>query len=58
MDNRVLPAPPGPSRVKRQQVGSASNLVVHLLEQADPTQEELDEIRDAIETFQQRQEGD
>ena len=38
--------------------GSASALVLHLLEEVDPTQEELDEIRDAIEAFQQRQEGD
>jgi len=38
--------------------GSASALVLHLLQEADPTQDELDKIRDAIEAFQQQQEGD
>ena len=38
--------------------GSASALVLHLLQETDPTQEELDKIRDTIEAFQQRQEGD
>lgn len=37
--------------------GSASALVVHLLEQADPTEEELDLIRRAIDEYR-RERGD
>ena len=36
--------------------GSASTLVTHLLEQANPTDEELAEIRTVIEQWQQEQE--
>ena len=34
--------------------GSASTLVTHLLESSEPTREELDAIREAIETFESR----
>lgn len=37
--------------------GSASALVAHLLEQADPTSEELDEIRKAIESYREGEGG-
>jgi BlaI family penicillinase repressor len=35
--------------------GSASSLVTHLLEQTNPTSEELDEIRKAIESYRNEQ---
>lgn len=37
--------------------GSASALVVQLLEEADPTAEELDQIRTAIEAYRPKQGG-
>jgi BlaI family penicillinase repressor len=37
--------------------GSTSQLVAHLLDQSKPTADELDEIRRAIEQYQQQKGG-
>lgn len=42
---------------QRAYEGSASSLVVHLLEQADPTEDELEKIHDAIDAYR-KQQGD
>ncbi|MDZ4684589.1 MAG: BlaI/MecI/CopY family transcriptional regulator [Planctomycetaceae bacterium] len=42
---------------QRAFAGSTSALVAHLLEQTQPTPEELAEIRKALEQFEPRQEG-
>lgn len=42
--------------VDRAFEGSASTLVAHLLEKSNPTHDELDEIRRAIESFREQQE--